>query len=309
MNRVTAWAVVAVILLSMGGCGTTAAPTATTTPTGTVPPPVPPVFPTAGPLPTASPSPLGPSPVPHMSPLVRRTGEPKAAPTGVAGRPDSTDEPLPPVVPTPEVHVPGAAQLAALQRLSWKYRTRAGQIPGGCATLAGDRICVPSVSVDGKPVSDIVLIAQTFGRRPGPNAVRQAVAEAVFGRLLYLEGRRSGIHATEAQARVLAEGEMAAYVKDPATRSAVPIPPGVPPRKYFLAPETVDAYRVGIIVGRERNAILAAQHGREADVFSAWLRGVLPRHRVSVNGRAPGFSLPNALHVGLSCGGGGGTGC
>jgi hypothetical protein len=197
--------------------------------------------------------------------------------------------------------VPHAAEFAALQRLAWQARTHDGQVPGGCATLAGNRICVPDVVVDGKPVSDVLLISQMIARPPGVSSIDQAVAISVFQRLLYLEARRSGIHATTAQGRTLAEGELAAYQKDPSTRSLIPIPSGVSPRTYFLAPETIDAYRVGIIVGAERGTILSHHHGTDSDVFASWLRSVLPRHNVTVNGHTPAFSLPAALHAGYNC--------
>src|SRR5207302_6706769 len=105
-----------------------------------------------------------------------------------------------PAVATPRTQVPGARALAALQRLSWDDRGRHGLLPGGCATLAGDRICVPPVTLDGKRLSDIAVIAQLIDRQPGAAATHQAIAEAVFQRLLYLEGIRAGIRVTRAQA-------------------------------------------------------------------------------------------------------------
>lgn len=289
----------------LAGCGSAATPTPTRVP-ATVAAPTPPSFPTTKPAPAPSmrPAPTAKaSPVLRMSPLAQPSRPPASGPTPVSQRSGGTEEPLPPTAAP--ARVPHVDQLAALQRLAWKERTHDGQVPGGCATLAGSRICVPAVAVDGKPISDIVLISQMIGRAPGTRSIHEAVAASVLERLLYLEGRRAGIHGTQAQARTLAEGEMASYEKDPATRSLIPIPPGLSARQYFLAPQTIDAYRVGIIVGRERTAILAGHPLSAAATFAAWMASVLPRHTVTVDGHAPEFSLPAALRAGYDCSAGG----
>jgi hypothetical protein len=291
------------VLVLLAGCGSSAAPTPTRVP-ATVAAPTPPSFPTSKPIPAPSMRPVPTakaSPVLRMSPLAQPTQQAKQGPTAIAQQPEGTDEPLPPPPATPQVHVPAAAELVALQRLTWEDRTHDGQVPGGCATLAGHRICVPPVTVDGKRLPDLAVIAEMITRPSTPRSIHEAIAQAVFQRLLYLEGRRAGIHATQAEGRTIAEGEMAAYEKDPTTRSLIPIPPGLSPRQYFLAPETIDAYRVGIITGRERDAILTNHVLSAPATFTAWMKDVLPRHTVTVAGRAPGFSLPTALQTAYAC--------
>jgi hypothetical protein len=228
-------------------------------------------------------------------------------PSAAAQQPPLPHTPPPGVIPTPGVALPNAAALAALQRLAWAHQTSGGWVPGGCATLAGERLCVPAVAVDGRRLSDVSLIAQLITRKPGPVSMHEAIAAVVFQQLLYLEGRRAGIRVTRAQARLLAEGELAAYQKDPSTRSLVPLPPGVTPQQYFLAPRTIGAYRVGMIVGRERDAVLRQGRGKAASVYAAWMQSVLPRHTVTVNGRSPEFSLPDALRAGYACNASGGA--
>lgn len=187
--------------------------------------------------------------------------------------------------------------MMALVALTWRGR----EPRDGCVRLAGRRYCVPTVSVNGKLLAPLALVSGMVGQPSTDSTVREAIASGVFDRVLYLEGVRGGIRASTAQARAMARRELGVYRRYPQP-AAFNLPPGVSGRDYFLAPRTVEAYRVGMVVGKERDGILRQHPGsRDAVAFPAWFKTALAHYTVRINGRQPTFSLPAALAASLRC--------
>lgn len=251
--------------------------------------------------------------VPALSPASR--------PPLPASVPDIAPPPeLPPIKPAHSVSVTTPIRSGinprdrALLRLEESLQGRIGDLPGHCATLAGERVCVPRVTVDGRPLPDlsvlvgVVQMADNFvGPRPSLRSrpfLHGGVAEAVFERLVELEARRAGIRVSEARARAFAGQELALYVraKYPRSEPRLSIPGGMTIRQYFLSQRAINAYRDGLMVGEERDNILRRfRLVPPAEVFRAWFRVFVPHYVVTVNGSPPRFSLPDALPENHCC--------
>jgi hypothetical protein len=189
---------------------------------------------------------------------------------------------------------------------------RRGDLPGGCATLAGEHVCVPRVTVDGQKLTDLAVLHGIITAAAGPGglhlplrssrAIRSGIADAVFQRLLRLEAIRAGVNVTNAQARAFAQHELELYEQRPsqARSQGIRIPAGMTARQYFLSPRTVAGYRDGMVVGQERDRILRAHPSMpRALAFREWFRARLPHHRVTINGSAPDSALADVLPVNL----------
>ena len=197
----------------------------------------------------------------------------------------------------------------AFVRLAESMQGRMGKLPGGCATLVHERVCLPRVTVDGQRLPDLAVLAGVVGVAAnafGPRlslgslrAMQSGIALAVFQRLLHLEGRRNGIRVTTVQARAMAKREMTLY--EEARRHGVrsqgaSIPPGLTVQHYFLSPRAVEVLRLDLVVGRERQRILQRYRSLPLSAaFHLWFQSRLAHHVITINGSPPAFSLPNAF--------------
>lgn len=210
-------------------------------------------------------------------------------------------------VTKPQVQSPAMTVAQKEQRafvaLAWRANGTAGSLPGGCAVLAGQRFCVPSVSVDGRHVSDTVVLSHLVGRSGDAASVHQAVAMTAMDVILQRYATQAKVRVPLSEARGIARNELKAYQSAPATaaRSLV-LPPGVTAKQYFLAPSTVKGYQTSLLVAEGRERLLTQHRGESsAIVFSQWLTTALHRNTVLVNGSPPAYSLPAALRAGLDC--------
>ena len=197
----------------------------------------------------------------------------------------------------------------AFVQLAESMQGRMGHLPGGCATLVHERVCLPRVTVDGQRLPDLAVLAGVVGVAAnafGPRlplgslrAMQDGIALAIFQRLLRLESRRDGIRVTTVQARALAKREMTLYeeARHQGVRSqGASIPPGLTVQHYFLSPRAVEFYRRGMVVGRERQRILQRYRSMPLSAaFHLWFRSRLAHHVITINGSPPAFSLPNAF--------------
>jgi hypothetical protein len=193
-----------------------------------------------------------------------------------------------------------------LLRLEVAHQGTPGTLPGGCATLAAQRVCVPPVTLDGHRLSDlevlegdVVFASRVAGSRSSlqsPRAVQAGVAEAVFKALVGIAAKRDHITATTAEARKLAQRELGLYEACPPARGRPSfIPRGMTARQYFLSRRTIEGYRYGMVVGRERARILRHFRGMsEPHAFQLWLETEIPKHTVRIDGKPPTFSIARA---------------
>lgn len=199
---------------------------------------------------------------------------------------------------------PGACQIgarsAALLQLALSRQGKSQMLPHDCTTLAHERVCLPPVSVDGHRLSDLSLLSGdvteaeiTHTRLQSTQAIRVGIAVAVFDYLLDLAARHDRIRVTTAEARALAQRELKMYQSSPhACGAAPPIPPGMSPRQYFLSPHTIEAYRQGIIIGRERERILRRYPGlAPGPAIRRWLQAQVREHAILIDGKKPTFSI------------------
>jgi hypothetical protein len=187
-----------------------------------------------------------------------------------------------------------------------------GSLPGGCATLLGDRVCVPQVEVDGRQVSQVAILVDMLGEATRPSGSsgtlpdkvtvistmraagteQQAIASAVVDELLYQAGLRTATRVPQT-AQAMAQQELNDYLTDPAAGQAAGIvPPGVTPQQYFMSPTMIEGFEHGVVISDERST-LAASH---TDV-AVWVRQQIAEHVILINGGAPGFSLAASLKL------------
>jgi hypothetical protein len=177
-----------------------------------------------------------------------------------------------------------------------------GNFRHGCVTLAGDHVCVPSVALDGRRLQDLTVLngdvayvsvpAHASVRLSAPKALRVGIASAVFNQVVYLEAARDGVKVSLAQAHAFAAHELALFKKNPTFR----MPRGETAEQFFLNPRSVIAYQRGMVEGLEQAKIAKMYPSMtKSNAFKAWFGRRLPRHKVTVNGKSPTFSLPQEL--------------
>lgn len=217
----------------------------------------------------------------------------------------------PPIItqgPVGHLQTTSVPAAAAFAQLAHAQSGRSFSLPGGCATLGQQRACVPTVSLDGRRLPDLVVLGKLVGiaGRPdasssslsSPEVINAAVAATVFERLLYLQGVQDGITATDGQVQAIAQQQLDAYLNDPQqAQHADVIPVGMTPRQYFFSPTSLSVYRDGLITAGERERITAQLPAGidPTPTYRTWFASVLSRHDVTVNGTAPAVSLANAL--------------
>jgi glucose/arabinose dehydrogenase len=186
-----------------------------------------------------------------------------------------------------------------------------GKLPNGCATLRGYRVCVPSVTVDSVPLSDVELLEgmlATATRATGdaePSAAQVelvlrsdsdsqvAVANAVAEQLLFEQGMAT-IDSPLTQANAMARQQLAYYLADPAAGEvAEVIPAGVSAHQYFLSKPVISGYERLIAIGHEE-LVLTTDHVS----LAAWITDQLTIHHVLVDGQMPTFSIPGLMSIG-----------
>jgi hypothetical protein len=177
-----------------------------------------------------------------------------------------------------------------------------GNFRHGCITLAGDHVCLPLVALDGRRLADLTVLngdvayvsvpAHASLRLGSAKALHVGIATAVFNQVVFLEAARDGVKVSLAQAHAFAVQQLQLFRKNPTFR----MPRGETAQQFFLSPRSVIAYQRGMIEGREQAKIQKMFPAlKKSEAFKAWFRQRLPRHKVTINGRPPNFSLPQQL--------------
>jgi len=193
----------------------------------------------------------------------------------------------------------------ALLKLELAHQNSSGMLLHGCVSLAGDRVCLPRVTVDGHRLADLAVLtgdvveASKHSRRlplRSPTATRAGVAWAVFNYLVDVAAARDHIRVTTKQGRALAERELKFFESSPPPPGTIgPVPPGMTARQYFLSPRTIEGYRHGIVVSKERERIFRRYPGlKETRAFQRWLGSQVPRHLIRINGSKLDYSIADA---------------
>ncbi|MGH7746302.1 MAG: hypothetical protein ACREQ5_16310, partial [Candidatus Dormibacteria bacterium] len=182
-------------------------------------------------------------------------------------------------------------------------------ISNGCATIDGIHVCVPAFSMDGQTIPPIVLIQRVLGAvtssgsgsavsASDPTVIQAAEASVLLDHLLYTEAPNDGVSVTQDEAAAQAQQELALYLNDPASgQAAGVVPAGMTPGAYFSSAAVVAGYQRAMTIGLERGHILSkAPAGSDHQtVLVQWMKQVLPRHSVQVNGAPPTLGLADAL--------------
>lgn len=217
--------------------------------------------------------------------------------------------PAAPVLTQPTLSNPVVPWMLALSEMIHAAPSN-GALPGGCATLAGHRICVPRVTVDGTTLSQVAILTQMLGIATRPTSStslpdsaqivaalsaaktqQQAIASTVADQILYQAAGIAVTSTSTAAARALSQEELQAYLADPAAGQAAGIlPPGVSPQQYFASTAMLSAYQRLAIIGAQTSAITASHM-----TVGTWVRQHLAGYVVLVDGAGPAFSLANAL--------------
>jgi hypothetical protein len=208
-----------------------------------------------------------------------------------------------------------SAEYAAVR---WAARATGGNLPDGCATIDKQRLCVPTVTVDGQRVPDISILSGLLGQpRAGTPAessrssaaadpaVQHAVSQAVLGRLLVIQAQADGSAASLAEGRAAALRQLAMYqqiVKTDPQVAAQMVPPGLSADTWFHSDEAARDYQGTLTAGNELRIIEGAAaadptaHTAEIRASRAsFLIREIPKHAVAVNGKVPTFSLTTAF--------------
>jgi hypothetical protein len=192
-------------------------------------------------------------------------------------------------------------RVAAYSRLVVANQTKSGNLPGGCATLAGDRVCLPKVALDGKRIPDLTVlngdvayaVRHASTRLSAAQTIHVGISSGVFNQLVVAEGPRDGIIVTAAQAKAVAQRDFTYYKKHP---GSMQLPAGQTAKQFFLSARTVTTLQRDLIYNGEIKKI---QHmygkGSQIQAFRFWYRQRLLRHHVTIGGKKPTFSLPDLL--------------
>lgn len=214
-----------------------------------------------------------------------------------------------PVTSPPSIANPIAPWTAALGEVIHSAPSD-GSLPGGCATLLGNRVCVPQVTVDGTSVSQVEILEDMLGlaTRPSgsswpqkaaviaalqePTIQQEATASAVGNELLYQQGMTI-TNGSLQTARSVAQQELSSYLADPAAGQAAGIvPAGMSPQQYFLSAPVINAFQRSEVINTEESALVASH----VDV-GTWVRQQMATHTTLVNGLAPTFSLAGVVDL------------
>ena len=191
------------------------------------------------------------------------------------------------------------------------HSSPSGQLRGGCATMVGQKFCIPDVTVDGKPLSQVSILIDMLAAATRPTGIalpgsaqiirtlsssavlQQAIANCVASEMLFAAATPSMRADSIVTGQSIAEQELQTYLKDPAAGEAADIlPSGMSPQQYFLSPAMIGAFRDGAVIQNEE-AALNASH---VDV-TIWVRQHFGAHVVRINGHAPGFSLSSVVSL------------
>jgi hypothetical protein len=205
---------------------------------------------------------------------------------------------------TSSVHAATDPRVAAFTKLDFANRNGSGDLPRGCATLAGDHVCLPPVKFDGQRIPDLTVLngdvayaARNVGiKLADQRAVHVGIATGVFNQLVVAEGKRDGVVVTMAEARLVAKNALLTYKKNSSTAR---LPKGVSAKTYFTSARAVAGIRRSLIYTAELKKIESEYKKLSVNdavkAYQTWYRARLPRHTVTIGGKKPAFDLPNAL--------------